>query len=90
MGYGHHAFCKSCGAKFEVMEGPGMTGMPLHCDRCGKQKWREFRQPIVFDRPVVDGCPCGGEFRSDAPPRCPKCASIDLEQDPQRLSFIYD
>jgi predicted nucleic acid-binding Zn ribbon protein len=90
MGHGYEAVCKTCGAKFEVMEGPGMRGMPLHCDRCGKEKWWEFLQPIDLDSPMTKPCPCGGEFRSDAPPRCSSCRSSDIEHDPDGVSYLYD
>lgn len=29
-------------------------------------------------------CLCGGQFSLEAPPRCPRCKSADLEDDPDR------
>ena len=33
---------------------------------------------------------CGGRFRFDAPPRCPKCRSTELEPDPEGEIERYD
>lgn len=33
---------------------------------------------------------CGGQFRFDAPPRCPKCRSTELESDPDGPNIMYD
>ncbi len=33
---------------------------------------------------------CGGRFRFDAPPRCPKCRSTELEPDPDGSVTMYD
>jgi hypothetical protein len=33
---------------------------------------------------------CGGWFRFDAPPRCPKCRSTEMEQDPDAPMSMYD
>jgi len=38
---------------------------------------------------MVGDCKCGGTFRFDAPPRCPKCKSTDLEDDPGMM-VLYD
>jgi hypothetical protein len=33
---------------------------------------------------------CGGRFRFDAPPRCPKCRSTELEPDPDGPMILHD
>jgi len=33
---------------------------------------------------------CGGHFRFDAPPRCPKCRSTEVEYDENGPSVMYD
>ena len=33
---------------------------------------------------------CGGRFRFDAPPRCPKCRSIDIKYDEGGPTIMYD
>jgi hypothetical protein len=38
---------------------------------------------------IAGGCGCGGSYKFDAPPRCPKCRSAELEYDPQPSTF-YD
>jgi len=35
-------------------------------------------------------CICGGKFRFDASPRCPKCGSDDFEMDPDAPMAYYD
>ena len=91
MGNRYDAICTVCGTKFPVSEGSGMIAMPFHCDRCGKEWWWELGPGGPMgndaDRPR---CGCGGEFRTDAPPRCPSCASRELEPDPDGESMIYD
>jgi hypothetical protein len=37
----------------------------------------------------VGACSCGGHFRFDAPTRCPKCSSTDLEYDASQ-GVTYD
>ena len=43
---------------------------------------------------VIDGiageCGCGGHFRMDAKPRCPKCGSADYEEDGEGCICCYD
>ncbi len=38
---------------------------------------------------ISGGCSCGGSYKFDAPPRCPKCKSADLESD-ANLFLLYD
>lgn len=35
-------------------------------------------------------CRCGGKFRFDAPPRCPKCHSTNVEFDEDGPTVCYD
>jgi hypothetical protein len=37
---------------------------------------------------LIRKCRCGGRYRFDAPPRCPKCRSTDFEQGP--MGVLYD
>jgi hypothetical protein len=39
---------------------------------------------------IAGACSCGGSFKFDAPPRCPKCRSTKLEYDPRGSSLMYD
>jgi hypothetical protein len=41
---------------------------------------------------TVDPCPCGGQFRYGAPPRCPACGSTSemWEADPHASLIHYD
>ena len=38
---------------------------------------------------IVGKCGCGGQFRFGAPPRCPKCRSLDIE-DTGEGGILYD
>lgn len=44
MGSMYVAKCLACGTKFEVNEGGGFTFHLLHCDRCGKERYVEFKE----------------------------------------------
>ena len=35
-------------------------------------------------------CDCGGQFRLDAPARCPRCRSADYRLDPKGEFIYYD
>jgi hypothetical protein len=35
-------------------------------------------------------CGCGGSYRFDAPPRCPRCKSSDLREDEHGIIANYD
>src|SRR3990172_838206 len=35
-------------------------------------------------------CLCRGQYRFDAPPRCPKCRSTSLKEDPNVPGLCYD
>jgi Zn finger protein HypA/HybF involved in hydrogenase expression len=47
----------------------------------------EYHQEI---EKLTRKCRCGGRYRFDAPPRCPKCRSTDIEQDPMVGGLDYD
>ena len=91
MGRGYSAVCGACQTKVEVNEGSGMIAMPYHCDRCGKEWWFEFGSDGPFGKQAdPPPCGCGGEFKLDAPPRCPSCHSTDLTRDPDGEEYLYD
>jgi hypothetical protein len=39
---------------------------------------------------MVKPCRCGGKYTFDAPPRCPECRSIHLEETGEEPSIYYD
>ena len=39
---------------------------------------------------MVGPCNCGGDFKFDAPPRCPKCKSTEFEDDSSLGGVMYD
>jgi len=91
MGQAYEAICQACGTRVEVNDGPSMSAIPLHCDRCGRERWWEFKDGFPTDEPdQVFRCSCGGEFTSEALPRCPKCRSSDLIRDPNGIQILYD
>ncbi len=59
-----------------------MSALLFRCDRCGGE--REVHLMDLHGRDVrdVEGyagrCACGGNFTTDAPPRCSRCGSADL------------
>ena len=63
-----------------------MSAAPWHCDRCGKEWWWE----VLREAPDPPPCSCGGSFTEDAPPRCPSCRSVEITQDPDGISILYD
>jgi len=91
MGRGYQAICAHCETTVEVHEGSGMHAMPFRCEGCGREWWWEFGPGGPMDKEAdPPPCDCGGMFKSDAPPRCPKCGSLELQPDPDGLSMIYD
>jgi len=38
---------------------------------------------------IAGKCKCGGQFTFEAPPRCPKCKSMDIE-DTGKVVMLYD
>jgi hypothetical protein len=39
---------------------------------------------------IVGRCECGGSYKFDVPPRCPKCRSADLAEDPTKGTIDGD
>jgi hypothetical protein len=35
-------------------------------------------------------CKCGGKYKMNAPPRCPKCKCVEYEIDPKGPEIMYD
>jgi DNA-directed RNA polymerase subunit M/transcription elongation factor TFIIS len=105
MGYAYLAKCKKCGHKFMVHVGPSFTALMLHCDKCGREKrvslmkidnfiekHKEEGKKLSYEEiveKIAGKCKCGGHFKIDAPPRCPKCGSTDLE-DTGEVNMLYD
>lgn len=91
MGRGYQALCKQCGTEVEVNEGSGMIAMPFRCEDCGKEWWWHFGPGGPMGKEAnPPTCECGGRFTLEAPPRCPKCRSTDLERDPSGYEVMYD
>lgn len=91
MGRGYDVICKECETGFTVNEGSGMSAMPFRCDRCGKEWWWEFGPGGPFDKEANPApCKCGGTSSAEAPPRCPKCGSLEWERDPEGMEIMYD
>jgi hypothetical protein len=44
----------------------------------------------IGKEPEPPSCDCGGRFTSEAPSRCPRCRSTELERDPGGLEIMYD
>lgn len=99
MGQECGAICSKCGAKFRVADGCGESFYMLHCEECGKAKAVNFselekvrkKQGRKFTPSEVAAfCECGGQFSSEAKPRCPKCKSIVFKRDPGSENNMYD
>lgn len=96
MGTSYEVICKRCGTRYTASFGPGMLFELLHCDRCGKEKsvGRGDLAGVRFEDRYIGGpkgiCRCGGTFRLDAPPRCPKCRSNEYDVDPCGIVIDYD
>ena len=97
MGISYRTKCEQCEHRFKVNEGGGFTFFRLHCDKCGRGKYIDHEQvetPLPPDwekisEELADQCRCGGQFLIDAPPRCPKCKSSELVEDPENPDVIY-
>jgi hypothetical protein len=77
--------CNSCGCVFRLSTGGTMLAYELRCTVCGKAilVMRKRRSSpgddeIAYAEKTARKCSCGGEFKYDAPARCPKCRSIDI------------
>ena len=91
MGRGYQAICAQCDTTIEVHEGSGMYAMPFRCEECGLEWWWEFGPGGPTEKEAnPPQCECGGRFTSDAPPRCPKCHSTELNRDPSGYEVMYD
>jgi len=49
---------------------------------------RKEYHSIIED--MLGKCKCGGIFKFNAPPRCPKCKSKDFSNDPEGQVIMYD
>jgi len=94
MGQTHRMTCNDCGKSFESDDGGGFQFYLLRCDTCGKEETVGFppgRNPTTEAAEETAGkCSCGGDYKSDAPPRCPGCKSTDLIKDPDGPIILYD
>ncbi len=90
MGRGYQAICMKCLTSIETNDGAGMASMPLRCETCGKEWSWNFGPGGPVGEPDPPPCECGGRFTSNAPPRCPKCRSTDLERDPDGYEVTND
>lgn len=63
--------CKSCGHQFGFIQGGTISAEQFRCDRCGETKMH----PRDEVGSASAKCACGGKYKKDAPPRCPKCKS---------------
>ncbi len=94
MGTEYYVQCNHCGHKYFMKNGGGMDFYLLHCDTCGKEKrvsveamMREVlsgkSDGTVNERAekMAGDCNnCGGLYKVEAPPRCPKCRSKEYTE----------
>jgi DNA-directed RNA polymerase subunit RPC12/RpoP len=101
----YHVICNHCEGRSIVRVGWGATFHILHCLRCGAEKiirlWqtsslkRYYNEHLEEMHPMyleekIEKCTCGGEYRLNAPPRCPYCKSKDLTEDPLAIGCEYN
>ena len=89
MGIEFEAKCKDCGAILNIgcVNGDDFS-LLLRCDRCGGEKLiRDDETEKIKSEEylgeverIAGKCKCGGNPKFDAPPRCPKCRSKNIEQ----------
>jgi len=82
--------CRDCGEEFLLSEGGGFCFDLLQCDTCCETLQWDRRNGTVFTleddgmKPIsekpIPQCKCGGTFKTDAPPRCPKCRSTKIDK----------
>lgn len=105
MGHAYEAKCSICGHTFTLHNGGGFRFAKLRCDQCGKDKeiiYEEHKgqlQLLSEDddyskyqtalEAIAGECGCGGQYRFDAPGRCPECHSTDLA-DTGKWVMMYD
>ncbi len=86
MGYSITVVCKMCGTFYTARHGGSLRFQILHCNKCGMEKTifvTEVGEPFSHDpnqfEKIAGKCECGGKFKINAPPRCPKCSSSEYE-----------
>ena len=104
MGHQVEMICQDCSARVSVRQGGGVLFEVTRCDKCGAEKnvgnaavgiepedsiYEEDIWPKKIEE-VAGTCKCGGQFKIDAPPRCPECGSVNLKQDPDGEVVYYD
>jgi hypothetical protein len=85
--------CRQCGAQSQQLDGATMSGPRPRCWVCGRSRLVSVEDVIkaTTDGQSVDWsdaniaklagpCKCGGTFSEDAPLRCKKCRSTDLDR----------
>ena len=91
MGHNCTAVCLECGESFIVEHGHGFHFVGLRCVDCGKRKHIKLElidsQPGKNAEELASKCRCGGKFTDDAPPRCPKCRSKNVQEDEPHILF---
>ena len=84
--------CRQCGKETDEMDGAIMAGPRPRCLQCGRSGLipvedlmaaRADESSEWTDRhlgQLAGVCTCGGTFSEDAPLRCTKCRSTDLDR----------
>jgi DNA-directed RNA polymerase subunit M/transcription elongation factor TFIIS len=101
MGMQFRATCQQCGEVFVANDGPSMSSLLLHCNRCGCEKWLDTAslptgwsyveyEPANDSRVELEPCACGGSFLTAAKARCPKCKSENWDPTPPGPVLMYD
>jgi hypothetical protein len=77
--------CPSCAHVVRAWRSSGMSDIAPHfyCDSCSNAIHREVDKEVSRDQQTdqilctiansLPECPCGGQFRPSANPKCPKC-----------------
>ena len=94
MGASYEAVCRACGHTFSARLGGGWNFILVRCTECGRSKTHDKDAHNEPDKgasgpasaanqranhPAAGRCQCGGEYTEDAPVRCPRCKSTDIE-----------
>ena len=101
MGSVHSPTCQSCGHHWEnELIGGLMSVGQYRCDACGKGQMVSAEEVVDADLPgdaspwtltadqvraLVGSCFCGGTFDADAPARCPRCNSTEIDLGPPEI-----
>ncbi len=99
MGSEYKTTCRKCGHRFILHSGGGVTFEQLRCEACGRATAVLINGDHVVDPSSEAGwarrmeskagkCKCGGQFKLDAKPRCPKCRSLELDM--KETGMLYD